>query len=82
MGALDLVVDGLPDVVEQSGPLGLHDVIFSSEAIMPVRYATSTECCRTFWEKLVRYFRLPSSVMISGCRSWTPTSKETRSPVS
>ena len=43
----------------------------SSAAMVPARDATSMECARTLWEKLVRYLRIPRSLWIcGGSRIW------------
>jgi hypothetical protein len=46
---LDLVVDRLAHVVQQRGPPRELRVRAEFLAIMPHKFATSTECERTFW---------------------------------
>ena len=66
--ALDLVVKGLADVMQQTGAAGQLDIDTQFTAIRPASQATSREWLRTFWPKLVRYFRRPMSLTRSGCR--------------
>ena len=57
VAAFDLVVKGFADVMQQTGAAG-----------QLASQATSREWLRTFWPKLVRYFRRPMSLTRSGCR--------------
>ena len=63
VAALDLVVKGFADVMQQAGAAGQLDIDTQLAS-----QATSREWLRTFWPKLVRYFRRPMSLTRSGCR--------------
>jgi len=49
MSALDLVVDGLADVVEKADTLGNTGSRPSSAAMTPMSRPTSIECWSMFW---------------------------------
>ena len=54
MRSLNVVVDGLAQVVQKTGALGGHNIQTKLGAITPHRSETSSECCRTFWPNEVR----------------------------
>ena len=48
------MVDGLADIMQQTGTLGLFDIHAQLRGHHAAQAETSRECCSTFWVKDVR----------------------------
>ena len=68
VAALDLVVKGLADIMQQTGAAGQLDIDTQLTGHQTGQPGHLERVLRTFWPKLVRYFRRPMSLTRSGCR--------------
>ena len=54
MRSLNVVVDGLAQVVQKTGALGGHNIQTKLGGHNAAQVGDSSECCRTFWPNEVR----------------------------
>ena len=68
MAALDLVVKGLADVMQQTGAAGQLDIDTQLTGHQTGQPGYLERVAQDVLPKLVRYFRRPMSLTRSGCR--------------